>query len=307
MVYTYPVTPAAAGNATPADLQAFLASPTLIARRMAELVDESRFIGYYLLSGRYQTVGNAIAYQVTDTSVPKNLVETIAAGAEYPLVPMTPEQIRTAEVAKRGHSSKITDEAVTQQGAQAIDNGLTYLANGLIRDFDTTALGVVASSVTKTVAASSSWATVDATNSGARAMIADVLRAKAQVADIYSPDTLVLPELMYASLLPSVLPLLPRESSFVTDGGFVSLAGIDIVTSPFASSLANPILLDRAQLGGIAKGTIQSPGYSTVGQIAEVKTWREEGRDATRLQARSIALPIVTNPGAGVVFTGTGL
>ena len=50
MVYTYPVKPADLGAASPGDLQAFLASPQLIARRMTELLDESKFISFYLLA-----------------------------------------------------------------------------------------------------------------------------------------------------------------------------------------------------------------------------------------------------------------
>ena len=53
--------------ATTAQAMAFLKSPTLLARRMSEILAAQEFVGYSLLTGRYTVEGGAIA-------VPKNEV-----------------------------------------------------------------------------------------------------------------------------------------------------------------------------------------------------------------------------------------
>ena len=72
---TYPVTSSQLANLSAADLVAFLKSPTLVARRLAEILTAQQFLGLYLLTKRFTITGGAIG-------VPKNEVIRAERGAE---------------------------------------------------------------------------------------------------------------------------------------------------------------------------------------------------------------------------------
>ncbi|MGL5406332.1 MAG: hypothetical protein ACRDAX_06035 [Propionibacteriaceae bacterium] len=305
MPYTYPIQANNfAINANPRDIQAALSSTNVVGRILSEQagLTESRFLTYKLLSGRYVLDGQSITYAMGDPKLPDG-VETIAAGAEYPRTTLTPEQLRTAEVLKRGHSTFITDEAITQQSIEAVNRSFGILAASLIRDFDRIGIGVIGSSL-PIMTASTAW-------SNSRVFLQDLLTMKSKISQagegLYLPDTLVLSETSYAKLLPAVLDILPRESNVVTGEGWATVQGVTILTNPQAGSLTDPMLLDSTMLGGLAIGNIVSPGYVRIGTVADVQNIREAKNDAWMIQARTIALPVVTNPGAGLIIKGTGL
>lgn len=305
MPYTFPVTTSTTGDAaTVAQLAGIIARPNLLARTFHEMLglDESRYLSYSLLGGRFETDGTVVIYPSEDPALPDS-VETVSAGAEYPLTALSPEQLTMATILKRGHSTLITDEALQQQGREALFRAGNLLAGSLIRDFDRAGLAVLLSKL-KTAAASAPW-------TDAKAFMTDVLTLKARISAVtdglYVPDRLALSEAAYAKLLPAVLDILPRESNVVTGANWATIAGVTILTSPQAGNLTSPILLDSKMVGGIATGTVTSPGYARIGTVAEVQPIREAKNDAWTVQARSIALPVVTNPGAGLIITGTGL
>ena len=67
------------------------------------------------------------------------------------------------------------------------------------------------------------------------------------------------------------------------------------------------LFLDRRRLGGIAREQIPSPEYRPIGGDTgvEIAPIRVPTADKTRLQARNVHVPIVTNPRAGFYLTGT--
>lgn len=298
---TYPYTPSQVSNASAADLLAFIKSPAMVARRLGEILDAQQFIGNFLLQGRYTIQGGAIAVPVNEKIRTKRGSQTVAPGAEYPLTPMDAEQYELYMAAKDGIATEVTDEEVGRSLRQPIDDALTFLQTELVFSANETALGVIQSSITQTLAAGAAWTT-------GKQILKDALIAQAKVRALrlgYAIDTVVLPGEQYAEILPELLDILPDNDDTALTGAFPTISGITWIPAD-DNEFADPIFVDRRRLGGIARETIPSPEYRQVGNDTgvEVATFREKS-DKTHLQARNPHVPVVTNPLAGIVLTGT--
>lgn len=298
---TYPLTPSQLSAATATDLLAFLKSPTLVARRLGEILSAQQFIGLFLLTGRYQVQGGAIAVPKNEVIRPKRGAETVAPGADYQLTPMSAEQYEVYTSMKEGIATEIADESVTRSLRQPIDDALTMLQTELVFDANDLALGVINSAVTQTIAAGATWTT-------GKQVLKDALRAQAKARKLklgFAIDTCVLNGDRYAQLIPELIELLPANDTTALTGDFPTIGGITWVSAD-DDSFTNPMFLDRRRLGGIAREQIVSPEYRPVGGDTgvEVATFRESA-DKTKIQARNPHVPVVTNPLAGMVMTGT--
>ena len=102
--------------------------------------------------------------------------------------------------------------------------------------------------------------------------------------------------------------MLPNNDPSVESGNFPNVLGLTWLSTPEAD-FANPLLVDRQRLGGIAREDIPSPEYRKLdnGTGVEVASIREPKADKTRIQVRNPHVPVVTNPKAGLFITGTGL
>jgi hypothetical protein len=115
---------------------------------------------------------------------------------------------------KWGRDALVTDESTTRLNFDPVNRALTKLGNGMIRQIDSVALGVIASKVTQSFAASATW-----TEAGP--IIDTVLQstAKAKTANLdfgtYDYDTIVLDPLQFALVAGEFLKstLLPREQA----------------------------------------------------------------------------------------------
>ena len=307
----YPLTQSQLNNVTAAEAMAFVKSPTMVAKRLSEILNAQEFIGLALLTGKYSMEGGVIA-------VPKNEVirtdrgaETVAPGAEYKLTPLSREQYDLYMSAKRGIATEVTDEEVGRSTMQPIEDALRFLKNELTFDANALALAAITSKVTATMAASASW--VSGTSLG-KTIIKDVLRAKAQVKALklgFEINTVVLPSDDYAVVIPELLDYLERGA--IANSSFPNILDIDWFETA-DTNFTNPLLVDRQRLGGIGRENIPSPEYRKVPDARgidigiELATDRDikEG-DKTRLQARFPHVPLVVNPQAGLFITGTGL
>lgn len=300
---TYPFTPSQQATATAADLLAFIKSPTLLARRFGEILTAQQFIGLFLLTGRYSLQGGAIAVPSNEKIRTDRTAETVAPGAEYKLTPLSAEQYEVYTASKEGIATEITDEEVGRSLRQPIDDALTLLQTELVFNANELALGVIQSSVTQTLAAGAAW-------TNGKQILKDALRVQAATRRLklgYSIDTVVLPSEQYAETLPELLDVLPDNDNTALTGTFPTISGITWVSSD-GDDISDPIFVDRRRLGGIAREAIPSPEYRQVGGDTgvEVAPIREPKADKTRLQARNPHVPVVTNPLAGFVLTGTG-
>lgn len=302
-MYTYP---ASFSSATVAEATAFLKSPTLIARRFAEIVAGQKFLSPLVLAGRYDMIGGALAYLPDEAIEAGTAPEQIKPGGEYPLVSLNADAAQIIEALKKGFGSEIADETVGRLKMDPIERALRMLANRMVSDFDGVAMSLVASSITATVTGGA-W-------TDAAAIVGNLAAAKAALSNKklgYSADAVVLTESQWAAVQAPLLELLPRESANpLLSGGFPNIMGVTWLHSPNLPSGWVPTVIDSANLGGIGHENIPSPEYVSVamgdGTSVEVARFREQN-DSTRVQVRKADTPVVVNPGAGVEITGTGL
>jgi len=300
---TYPFTPSQLSGATATDLIAFIKSPTLVARRLAEILQAQQFLGNFLLQGRYTVQGGAIAVPKNEQIRTQRRAQTVAPGAEYVLTPLSAEQYEIYTSQKQGIATEVTDEEIGRSLRQPVEDALTFLQTELVFDANDIAMGVIESSITSDMAASAPWTT-------GKTILRDALRVQAKVRALklgYSIDTAVLNGELYAEVMPELLDVLPKDDRLALGSSFPTIGGITWVSSD-DEDFTDPLFLDRRRLGGIARETIPSQEYRDVGTDTgvQVASIREAKADKTRLQARNPHVPVVTNPLAGMVVTGTG-
>lgn len=299
----YPYTPSQIGTASATDLLAFIQSPTLLARRLGEILDAQQFLGNFLLQGRYTMTGGALAVPSNEKIRTDRSAETVAPGAEYKLTPLSAEQYEIYTASKEGIATEIIDEEVGRSLRQPVDDAMLMLQTELVFNANELALGVIQSSITQTLAAGAVW-------TNGKQVLKDALRVKAAVRRLklgYSIDTVVLNGEQYASVIPELLEVMPDSDNTAVTGEFPTIAGLTWISSD-DDEFAEPLFADRRRLGGIGREVIPSPEYSPVGNDTgvEIASIREGKADKTRLQARNPHVPVVTNPLAGIIVTGTG-
>lgn len=305
-MYTYSGTPAALDTSlTAVQVHALMQSPTVLAREVRSLTNEG-FLADWLLTGRYQIVGGAIAYPTSqDTPFPKDSAEVVGVGSQYPLTQMDSGQLAIAQSAKNAIATHVWDEEISRLLKQPVTDGLNLLSNGVVKFVDSTAMAVIQSKVTQTYA-SAAWTTADAIVNG-------VLQAGATLTNLKMgivPDAIVLSVGQHATVMArlAMAGLLPRDTinaNPVLTGNWPNVLGYTWVASPNAP-FSDPTLVDRAQLGGMADETIVSPEFRRAGNV-ELASDRLAGRDGYELRARRVCVPVVRRPWAALRITGTGL
>ena len=298
----YPYTPSQLAAASATDLLAFIKSPTLLARRLGEILTAQQFIGNSLLQGRYTLQGGAIAVPSNEKIRTDRRAETVAPGAEYKLTPLSAEQYEVYTGSKEGIATEVTDEEIGRSLRQPIDDAMLLLQTELVFNANELALGVITSSVTQTLAGAA-W-------TNGKQILKDALRAEATIRRLklgYSVDTVVLNSLQYAEVLPELTDLLPSSDTSAITGNWPKINGLTWIASD-DDEISDPLFVDSRRLGGIARESIPSPEYRPVGGDTgvEIASIREAKADKTRLQARNPHVPVVTNPLAGIFLTGTG-
>ena len=305
MAYTYPYVNGAGQDVTAADVHAFLKSPTMVARRVAELARQ-RFVSDFLLKGRYPAEGGAISWVVDDSLFSDDDPQVVAPGAEYPVTTAGEGRPDTARTEKEGQDTEITDEAIKRLLLDPVNRALAKMVNRTIRRVDSKALAIIASEVTQTHAGTA-WVSGEG-------IVTDVLTADAKLDALdlgLSGDAVLLKPLQFAKVAGFFMKadmLAGGITGAVASGVIPNVLGKTWVTSnnvPFN----DPLLVDSEQLGGIATENLGSPGYTAVpGTVGlETKVMRIDDRDAYRPRVRRVGVAAVIEPRAGIRITGTSL
>lgn len=299
---TYPLTQSQLTTVTAAELIAFLKSPTLVARRFGEILQAQQFLGLFLLQKRFTITGGAIGVPINEVIRAQRGAEVVAPGAEYKLTPMSQEEYEFYSAMKDGLATEVTDEQVGRLLRQPIDDAFTFLQTELVFSANDMALGVVASSITNTMAAGATWTT-------GKQVYKDALRVKAAVRRQklgYAIDTVVLPGELYAEVIPELLEILPKDDRQALTDGFPTVAGLTWIPDD-GDDITDPLFVDRRRLGGIAREQIPTPEMRPIGGDTgvEIASIRVPESEKTRLQARNVHVPIVTDPLAAFYLTGT--
>lgn len=305
---SYPPTPATISGEL-VTISRFLASPTLIGRRLRDIGD-LRFVSDQILTQKFRSSGGAVMYEVSEPFLNTRPVKAVAPGSEYPRDTPAQGTAALAQVSKWGEAFFISDERIKRSvyAGDEVDRQLLKAVNTVANKIEGLAMAQISTSVTATIPAAATWS-----NSSA-SIFRDVELAAAQVTDLnmgYNPDTLLMSTGKYALLMsdPIIANLRRRES---TDnpiyGGEIERIGKFKVVHTSAGNLpSNDVwAIDSRQLGGMADEVNQDPGYATGQFNIQVQTQRKPERDGWDLWARRLTVPIVTEPGAGVRITGTG-
>jgi hypothetical protein len=305
--YTYP-TAHPSGTLTAEQARLALGSNRIIARRLADIT-QMRFIADYLLADRLDASAGGVFYETGEQTFAPANSELVAPAASYPKVVLPEGVLEAARAVKRGLGTDVTDEKLAERGGSVLVRALLKLANTVIRDVDTVAMAVISSVVTSTFASPG----------GAWDSAGDVVRAlqaiRTQRADLglgIDLDTVVLSGDDFATLVGMFINdgALPREAAgnpAITGSIPLDLYGFNWVTTPHYTG-ANPLLVDREQLGGMADQRLNSPDWATYGNSGvEGQSERVTGADKWTVRARRVTVPVVLEPLAGVQITGTGL
>lgn len=305
--YTYP-TVHPSGTLTAEQARLILGSNRIIARRLADIT-QMRFIADYLLSDRLDASAGGVFYETGEDSFAPASSELVAPGASYPKIILPEGVLQAARAVKRGIGTDVTDEKLAERGGSVVTRALLKLANTVIRDVDTVAMGVISSVVTSTFASpGGAW-------DSAGAVVQALQAIRTQRGDLglgIDLDTVVLNGDDFAALIGMFIDdgALPREAAgnpAITGSIPLNLYGFNWVTSPYYTG-SNPLVVDREQLGGMADQRLDSPDWATYGQSGvEGQTERITGGDKWTVRARRVTVPVVLEPLAGVQITGTGL
>lgn len=278
-----------------------LRSRTAIARRVRTLAAQ-KFISDALLQGRFVSVGGTVLYETGEPLFAPDDPEAIAPGGEYPLSQVTAGDLAAAKVDKWGRDVPVTDESIKRRGIDVVNRALNQLVNRMVKFVDSAALGVIASKVVQTQAASGTWTT-------AKDIVKSVELAKAKAEESgegHSLDTIVLTPTNYANVMSIFLDagLLPREAANpLITGQWPQVLDLTWLRSPHTPT-TSPLVLDSAELGGMADEQLGGPGYTKSLPGVEVKSIRQDETDGYRLRSRRVTVPVVLDPSAGVVITG---
>jgi hypothetical protein len=306
MAITYPpVAPTLSSDIL--TISRFLNSPTAVSRRLRTIA-EQRFIADVLLTGRIE--GSSILYETDESIYTSRAPEVVAPGAQYPRALAPTGTASVANPVKWGQEVPITDEEVGRFRGDAVERNLQKIVNYLVYTVDTTALAIISSAVTQSIAAIANWNAPATAN-----IILDLLRAKATIRQLnkgYDPDTVACDDFAYAYIVGNmnVLATMAREAGTTVsmDGVIPVLAGLRILPTPNLPTAGTAIVLDSTLLGSMGYERIPSPEYQ--GDPAagiETLTRRDPiANDSWLVRGRRPVVPFVQEPGAGCKITGIG-
>lgn len=305
-IATYPPQPATLSDP---DVTAsrFLQNPNFVARRLQTL-GELRYVGTSILTGRQETTGGAVGYELVEGVFADADPEVVAPGSEYTMTPISDGPAGIARVTKWGKDSLITDEAIKRRNMDPVEKGLLKLSNSAGKAINESVTSVVAAAITATRPASALW-----TGSTAN-ILQDILRAAADVRSLdlgYDPNVLLVDDNTWAYMASDTVisAAMSRETQNnpVYTGMFGLLAGLQVIHTTAAklpgSDGSNAWVLDSNQLGFIATEDLGG-NYQAAGDLVESKVMRVDQNDAWRIRARANFVPVVTDPGAGFKITG---
>jgi hypothetical protein len=302
---TYPpVAPTITGDVL--TISRFLNNPTAVNRRLRTLA-ENRFIADRLLTGRVE--GSSILYETDESIYTADAPEIVAPGAQYPRTLAPTGTAATANPVKWGQEVPITDEEVGRFRGQAVERNLQKIVNYLVYTVDSTALAVISSMVTQSLAATANW------NAGTANPILDLLRAKALIRSLnkgYEPDVVACDDFAFAYIVGNlnILATMAREAGTTVSqsGDLPVLAGLTIMPTPNLPTAGQAIVLDSQNLGSLGFERIPSPEYQgDPANGVETLTRRNPlGNDEWLVRGRRPVVPFVQEPGAACKLTGLG-
>jgi hypothetical protein len=313
------------GNLATQDLisiSRFLNDPTMVLRALRTIADQI-FVGNKVLTGQYYTDSGAVIYEQIESIFADRVPQGVAPGAEYPLSPVSTGPAQLANVIKWGLDTDITDESISRQNFDVVSRAFIKIVNSMVQQVDSVIMSAVVAAITQTQAASKAWSG----SAGAPNILRDVLNCIATIRGLkqgYEPDTVLCDLQTYATAIsdPTMSLLIPREdmgrngvqSQPIMSGQMSMIARLKWLPTPNLPTTPYVAVLDSKVFGAMVDERLPAPGYvgsqsdgsgDDAGRsMIQVKTMREDKRDAWRIRARRTTTPIVIEPSAGVKITG---
>lgn len=299
----------------------FLKDPIWVLRAL-RTISEQMFIANKVLTGQIWTESGTVGYEQNENIYADNSPQPVAPGGEYPLTTTGTGPASLANTVNWGNDSLITDASISRQRYPVVARAFTKLANSHVQKIDSIALSAIASAVTQSTAAISSWATNGASNY----IMRDIMRAYANIINLkqgYMPDTVLLDTITFANVTSDdkILQLLPREVPGVGNspvlagwdspymkriGGFTFLGSPNLPVTGVATLFDSKVFGTFADEKQVAPGYVMSTGKDGLPDAdgLQVKTIRDDNRDSWRIRARRITTPIILESRAAWSITG---
>jgi hypothetical protein len=288
-----PPSPTVAG--TNITVSAFLNNPTRVSRTVDDLTTQ-RFVADVIFAEGPAVVGGAVLYdQVTsdDLYLTGGDVQTIAPGAEFPLLSSADKAPLVAAAAKYGAEVFLTVEEIRRDRRDVLRRELAKLRNNIIRKVDAVAIAALNAAPTLTGTASGAWGTA------ATDRIGDIAVGLNAINDTdlgYVADTILVNPAQELALLKdkNIRDALPRErdDTLIRTGNVGRLMGADVITT-----------------NRVPTGTVYFMQRKVAGSISDevplyAKPIEDERRERTYIHGGRVAVPFVTDPKAVYRMTG---
>lgn len=288
----------------------YLANPKLVTRDLRTLTNK-KFIGDRILKGRVEAEGGMVEYEVGESIYAGGTPEDVEPMAEFPLVGVGDATAVLERVGKFGFRTRITLESVKRRRQEPVTRARRKLANSIVLAFDGRVMAKInAAKPSMNTLVGSSW------SSGTPTILRQLLTAKAMIDDElegYIADAVLLDNTKWAILASDkdLQQAMKRETvdTPVYSGELLRIAGLEIIPAPTGTvGATDPIVYDSTQLGSIVQETF---GEQRDDQGVEAETAyhgaasETDGAEYWTIAAKRRALPIIQEPQAAVVITGT--
>lgn len=273
-----------------------LNQPTRVTNMLMDLTLQ-RFLADKIFASAGGVTGGAVIYdELTQNELYTNRdIERVEPGMEFPIITSERAQPKIAQVEKWGGKVWVSDEARDRNNSAAFTNQMRQLGNVVVRKINQRAIEVLEASITASgqTAVGRNWAV--ATDVGPDASVST--RQLLPVRDFALADRMAFEDELGVNY--TLWLLNPQE-----------YANLIILYGPGGlSALLQTLSLSIYVSNRVPAGVAYVVGGTMLGEMRVEKplgtrTWREEARERTWVQASVRPVMYVTNPYAVLKFTG---
>ena len=283
-------------SGTTITVDTMLNNPTRVTNMLMDLTLQ-RFLADKIFASAGGVTGGAVIYdEMTTNDLYTNRdIERVEPGMEFPIITSERPQPKIAQVEKWGGKVWISDEARDRNNSASFTNQIRQLGNVVVRKINQRAIEVLEASITASgqTVVGRNWST--ATDVGPDASVST--RQQLPVRDFALADRMAFEDELGVNY--TLWPLNPQEYSNLIilygPGGLSAL----LQTLNLSIYVSNRV---PAGVAYVVAGTML--GEMRVEKPLGTRTWREEGRERTWVQASVRPVMYVTNPYAVLKFTG---
>jgi hypothetical protein len=277
-------------------VDAALKSPTVLRDRIAQLTDEQILLPKLFRQLGAKVEGGGMLYSVVKASdFYSSDVEMRSPGSEYKIVEGVDPEPRIANPEDWGGKFQITDEQISRNDVNYLDQQTTQLANTIARKLDTRAIAAVEAAGLGTYTPLTGWESL------AFVGPLDAITASADRPSAHWAVTQELADNEELGIRHDILILNPEQARQLRVAYGADLAAA-LESAGFTEGMhSNP----RVPIGTAytaVKGSVGTIGFETAGVV--VDTWRDPATRSTWVQSYCAVAIAVDKPFAAKQITG---